>query len=116
MVLSKEIVDIDADIATWESGMKEQAYAREKAHADFVTTHEDYSESIASVSRAVQTIQEKSEASFTQVAQAWGGPDALMELRSQTARAQAHSTSKAGARAAMKRAQRVLATFLQRDV
>merc|ERR1719161_1343426 len=57
MALSKEISGLDEDISTWEMEHKEQAFLREKAHADFVKTHEEYSESIDSVERAVETIK-----------------------------------------------------------
>merc|ERR1719387_251920 len=46
-VLVKEIGAIDADVAAWEMETKE------KAHADFVSTHEEYPESIAATERSV---------------------------------------------------------------
>merc|ERR1719247_806416 len=42
MVAAKEIASLDADMATWSSEMKEMQYQREKSHADFVKTHEEY--------------------------------------------------------------------------
>merc|ERR1719230_1977098 len=57
MTLAKEIAQHDADIAAWTKEKEEATYAREKEHADFVVEHQDYTASIDSVERAIETIE-----------------------------------------------------------
>jgi len=57
MTKEKEIAQHDDDIGAWTKEKEEAAYAREKEHADFVVEHQDYTESIDSVERAIESIE-----------------------------------------------------------
>lgn len=55
--LSKAIASLDADIATWSEDKKEASDLRAKEHADFQSVHQDYTESIDAVERALKTVK-----------------------------------------------------------
>lgn len=55
--LSKEIASLDSDIATWSADKKDATDMRRKEHADFQAVHQDYTESIDAVERALKTIK-----------------------------------------------------------
>merc|ERR1719393_447537 len=57
MTKEKEIAQHDDDIGAWTKEKEEATYAREKEHKDFVVEHQDYTASIDSVERAVETIK-----------------------------------------------------------
>merc|ERR1719359_624280 len=57
MTKEKEIAQHDDDIGAWTKEKEEATYAREKEHADFVVEHKDYTESIDSVERAIESIE-----------------------------------------------------------
>merc|ERR1719281_703872 len=57
MTKEKEIAQHDTDIGSWTTEKEEASYAREKEHADFVVEHRDYTESIDSVERAIESIE-----------------------------------------------------------
>merc|ERR1719171_70101 len=57
MTKEKEIAQHDDDIGAWTKEKEEATYAREKEHADFVVEHQDYTESIDSVERAIESIE-----------------------------------------------------------
>merc|ERR1719171_1616074 len=57
MTKEKEIAQHDDDIGAWTKEKEEATYAREKEHADFVVEHQDYTASIDSVERAIETIE-----------------------------------------------------------
>jgi hypothetical protein len=57
MTKEKEIAQHDDDIGAWTKEKEEATYAREKEHADFVVEHQDYTASIDSVERAIETVE-----------------------------------------------------------
>merc|ERR1719174_1011563 len=57
MTKEKEIAQHDDDIGAWTKEKEEASYAREKEHADFVVEHQDYTESIDSVERAIESVE-----------------------------------------------------------
>merc|ERR1719364_277724 len=57
MTKEKEIAQHDDDIGAWTKEKEEATYAREKEHADFVVEHQDYTEYIDSVERAIESIE-----------------------------------------------------------
>merc|ERR1719311_158008 len=54
---AKQITVLDADVATWEAEKAESDKARAQAHSDYMATHAEYEASIASVNKAVETLQ-----------------------------------------------------------
>merc|ERR1719399_525346 len=57
---------LDGDVSTWDMEKKEQTFLREKKHADFKAAHEEYSESIDAVGRAVEEIEAGPKTGFLQ--------------------------------------------------
>jgi hypothetical protein len=55
--LSKDIAGLDADIVTWSDDKKDATDMRRKEHADFQAVHQDYTESIDAVERALKTLK-----------------------------------------------------------
>jgi len=89
------IAGLDKDIATYEADKLEATEVREKAHADFEALHNDYTESIDAIERAIIVIKAgpQGQVSFVQTS--------LTEL-SQLPKIPAH-------------AKQVITAFLQRD-
>jgi len=57
MALSKDIAGLDADIVAWSEDKKDATDMRRKEHADFQAIHQDYTESIDAVERAMKTLK-----------------------------------------------------------
>jgi uncharacterized protein YoxC len=57
--LADEIAKLDADGAQWENDKKEATALREKEHKEFTVTHQDYSESIDALERAVHVLKQQ---------------------------------------------------------
>jgi cell division septum initiation protein DivIVA len=57
--LAKEISKHDADIATWEGDKAAASKVREIEAADYATTHQDYSESIDALGRAIDVLKKQ---------------------------------------------------------
>merc|ERR1719265_703068 len=55
--LSRDIASLDADIVTWSADKKDATTIRKSEHADFQAVHQDYTESISAVERALQTLK-----------------------------------------------------------
>jgi len=71
-MLTKEIAVHDEDISTWQNDIKSATNVREIEKADYDATHQDYTESIDALGRAIKMIKDsakdrKQEASFAQV-------------------------------------------------
>jgi hypothetical protein len=70
-LLSKEIAVHDEDIATWKNDIKAATKVREIEKADYDASHQDYTESIDALERAIQVLKksagDKKQASFAQV-------------------------------------------------
>merc|ERR1740133_451067 len=58
--LTKEIAKHDEDISVWEGDLKAANKVREIEHADYVTTHKDYTESIDALDEGVATLKKQS--------------------------------------------------------
>lgn len=71
--LGKNIVDLNEDIAGWESEKENATLIRKKEAEHYATTHKDYSESIDAVDRAIQTLK----------AEDYSRPQALVQLGAQ---------------------------------
>merc|ERR1719301_52640 len=52
-VLAGEIEDLEADVVRIQGEVKNATEVREKENADYATTHQDYSESIDAIQRAI---------------------------------------------------------------
>merc|ERR1719375_2831273 len=92
--LAKEIAAHEADIGQWSTEKAAATAEREQSHADFVVEHKDYTDSIDSVERAMDTIKS-------------GNKDVSL-VQKQAAIRNLYSLPKVS-----KEAQRVLASFLQ---
>jgi cell division septum initiation protein DivIVA len=57
--LAREIAKHDKDIATWEGDKAASQKVREIEAADYATTHQDYSESIDALGRAIQVLKKQ---------------------------------------------------------
>eukprot|EP00746_Dinoflagellata_sp_MGD_P072152 gnl/MRDRNA2_/MRDRNA2_29307_c0_seq1.p1 gnl/MRDRNA2_/MRDRNA2_29307_c0~~gnl/MRDRNA2_/MRDRNA2_29307_c0_seq1.p1 ORF type:complete len:715 (+),score=232.70 gnl/MRDRNA2_/MRDRNA2_29307_c0_seq1:60-2147(+) len=70
--LTKQIADHDEDISTWTNDIKAATNVREIEKADYDATHQDYSESIDALGRAIKVLKDSAkdvkQASFAQVA------------------------------------------------
>merc|ERR1719345_575914 len=70
-LLTKEIADHDEDITVWNGDMKAATSVRGLEKTDYDTTHQDYSESIDALGRAIAMLKkqasDKKQASFAQV-------------------------------------------------
>mmetsp|Transcript_59817 Transcript_59817/g.129594 ORF Transcript_59817/g.129594 Transcript_59817/m.129594 type:complete len:678 (-) Transcript_59817:45-2078(-) len=55
--LGQEIAELDASINGWELNVKNSTAVRKKEHTDYSATHQDYSESIDAIARALQTLK-----------------------------------------------------------
>jgi len=58
--LTDKVAVLDADIAGWKSDHKQLTELRDGEHADYKTTHADYSESVSAIERAIVAIQSSS--------------------------------------------------------
>jgi hypothetical protein len=65
-LLTEEISGHDADIAAWEGDVKASAKVREIERADYITTHDDYSETIDALQRATATLKQIAERQHAQ--------------------------------------------------
>merc|ERR1719298_238784 len=69
--LTKEIADLDEDIATWTGDIKAATKVREIEKADYDETHKDYSESVDALERAIAVLKkqayDRKQASFAQI-------------------------------------------------
>jgi len=59
-VLGNEIEELEADVVRIQGEIKNATEVREKEHADYAATHEDYSESIDAIQRAIMVLQQRS--------------------------------------------------------
>jgi chromosome segregation ATPase len=70
-LLTKEIAVHDEDIATWKNDIKAATKVREIEKADYDANHQDYTESIDALERAIQVLKKSAkdvkQAAFTQV-------------------------------------------------
>jgi len=70
-MLTKEIAVHDEDISTWQNDIKSATNVREIEKADYDATHQDYTESIDALGRAIKVIKDsakdRKQASFAQV-------------------------------------------------
>jgi prefoldin subunit 5 len=70
--LTKEIADHDEDISTWTNDIKAATKVREIEKADYDATHQDYTESIDALGRAIKVLKDSAkdvkQASFAQIA------------------------------------------------
>jgi chromosome segregation ATPase len=66
LVATKEIAALDADITQWTKDVKRETDMRDEAHKVFAATHEDYSDAIDAVERALQTLKGGASAALTQ--------------------------------------------------
>merc|ERR1719161_2529509 len=57
--MAKEIAKHDDDISTWEGDMKAATKVRDIEHADYVSTHKDYSESIDALGEGIATLKKQ---------------------------------------------------------
>eukprot|EP00397_Hematodinium_sp_SG-2012_P020086 GEMP01020674.1.p1 GENE.GEMP01020674.1~~GEMP01020674.1.p1 ORF type:complete len:658 (+),score=240.33 GEMP01020674.1:89-2062(+) len=55
--LGRQIVGHEADVAGWESDKNAATQGRQKEHTDFLTTEQDYAESISALSRAIDVLK-----------------------------------------------------------
>merc|ERR1719214_388045 len=58
-LLTKEIAELDEDIAIWTGDIKAATKVREIEKADYDTTHKDYSESIDALERAIGVLKKQ---------------------------------------------------------
>lgn len=75
--LGGEIAALDADIAGWDAEAKKAADVRKKELSEYTATHQDYSESISALERALQTLKSSS----ADVPQAAKAAASLLELQ-----------------------------------
>jgi len=70
-LLTKEIAELDEDIAIWKGDIKAATKVREIEKADYDATHKDYSESIDALQRAIAVLKkqayDRKQASLVQV-------------------------------------------------
>jgi len=57
LVATKEIAALDADLTQWTQDVKRETDIRDEAHKVFSATHEDYTEAIDAVERALSTLK-----------------------------------------------------------
>merc|ERR1719191_1769792 len=57
LVATKEIAALDADLSQWQQDVKRETDIRDEAHKVFSATHEDYTEAIDAVERALSTLK-----------------------------------------------------------
>jgi len=57
--LTKEIAKHDEDISTWEGDLKAATKVREIEHADYETTHKDYTQSINALDEGIATLKKQ---------------------------------------------------------
>jgi len=71
MLLTKEIAELDEDIAIWKGDIKAATKVRQIEKADYDALHKDYSESVDALQRAIAVLKKQSydrkQASFVQV-------------------------------------------------
>merc|ERR1719221_1506821 len=58
-LLTKEIAELDEDIAIWKGDIKAATKVREIEKADYDATHKDYSESIDALQRAIAVLKKQ---------------------------------------------------------
>merc|ERR1719158_2642198 len=58
--LTKEIAELDEDIAIWNGDIKAATKVREIEKADYDATHKDYSESVDALERAIDVLKKQS--------------------------------------------------------
>jgi len=58
-VLGQEYAALQAQIGSWEADHKAASDIRAKEHGDYLATHQDYSESIDAIDRAVATLKHR---------------------------------------------------------
>merc|ERR1719214_192032 len=58
--LTKEIAELDEDIAIWNGDIKAATKVREIEKADYDETHKDYSESVDALDRAIAVLKKQS--------------------------------------------------------
>merc|ERR1719248_366793 len=58
--LTKEIAELDEDVAIWTGDIKAATKVREIEKADYDATHKDYSESIDALERAIDVLKKQS--------------------------------------------------------
>jgi chromosome segregation ATPase len=70
-LLTKEIAELDEDIAIWKGDMKAATKVREIEKADYDALHKDYSESVDALQRAIAVLKkqayDRKQASFVEV-------------------------------------------------
>merc|ERR1712139_660753 len=70
--LTKEIAELDEDIAIWSGDIKAATNVREIEKTDYDATHKDYSESVDALTRAIAVLKkqahDRKQSSLTQVA------------------------------------------------
>merc|ERR1719506_1158712 len=57
--LTNEIAKHDTDISTWEGDLKAATKVRETEHADYQTTHKDYTGSINALDEGIATLKKQ---------------------------------------------------------
>merc|ERR1719428_2153538 len=66
LVATKEIAALDADLSQWTQDVKRETDMRDEAHKVFTATHNDYTEAIDAVERALATLKQGSGAALYQ--------------------------------------------------
>merc|ERR550537_1926915 len=59
-ILGDEIAELEADVVRIQGEVKNATEVREKEAADYAATHQDYSESIDAIQRAIMVLQQRS--------------------------------------------------------
>merc|ERR1719301_398612 len=59
-VLGGEIDELEADVVRIQAEIKNATEVRDKEKADYTTTHQDFSESIDAIQRAIMVLQQRS--------------------------------------------------------
>merc|ERR1719473_2090441 len=57
--LAGEIAKKDEDVSTWEGDLKAATKVREVEHADYQTTHKDYTQSINALDEGIATLKKQ---------------------------------------------------------